>query len=337
MSTSPPDTLTHPSQRIHGHPARRRVTVVGTNIFPDRGQPHRRATGDPGRSRAHTTACRPKCALTTKPGYCLPFDRAARVTEQPGQPARTAAERSAGEGSRCPSLATDLGMGGGICAALACWRFGSARRLTSMRHLSQVFYTALLRFVGCMADAPAAETFGDEKATCLATPRSIGPPLQHALALLRHQGAGLAPAAAPAGLLRRWRTFAPLGHGHGALRGGSAPGGSAGLAAPSRTRSGRSMSAGRACIPRRLRGEEVALAMRMTLLAGKVVSPPWRSGGGSGRRGAERSWCTTRAVRDLCEPADNLLAGITAEALGAVLATEPAAPRHLSEATLTKH
>jgi HD-GYP domain-containing protein (c-di-GMP phosphodiesterase class II) len=263
-------------------------------------------------------------------------------TEHPGQPARESDSVRLAELIGALSLATDLGMGQpmeyAMRSCVLAVRLGQAAQLDETC-LSQVFYVALLRFVGCMADAPlAAETFGDEKATrAWLAAVDWGRPSSMLLALLRHQGAGLAPArrassvaTALAYLPRLWGTATA----HCEV--GQLLASRLGLGGAVQDALGQVYERwdGRG-IPRRLRGEEVALPMRVVLLANDAITFHHHGGVEAAVAVAqERSGGAydPRLVEVFVSQADTLLAGITAEgAWEAVLATEPGrAPRHLA-------
>ena len=97
------------------------------------------------------------------------------------------------------SLATDLGMGQPMDSVLLSAVLGV--RLASLfgvsdAELSEVYYVALLRFVGCNADAHvAAETFGDELVAREHFAKAdFGRPTSVLATLMRHLGADQPPA-----------------------------------------------------------------------------------------------------------------------------------------------
>src|SRR4030088_2166894 len=97
------------------------------------------------------------------------------------------------------SLATDLGMGqpmeSVLLSAVLGVRLGSLFGVSDAE-LSEVYYLALLRFVGCNADAHvAAETFGDELvAREHFAQADFGRPTSVLATLMRHLGADQPPA-----------------------------------------------------------------------------------------------------------------------------------------------
>lgn len=240
------------------------------------------------------------------------------------------------------SLAIDLGMGQPMEYALrACVlavRLGRVAGLDEAQ-LSDVFYVSLVRFVGCMADAPlAGETFGDEKATrAWLAAVDWGSPSSMLMALLRNQGAGLPPmrragsvATALAYLPRLWGTATA----HCEV--GQMLAGRLGLAGPVQEALGQVYERwdGKG-LPNRLRGEDVALAMRIVLLADDAITFHQRGGVEAAIAvSQERSGGAydPRLVELFVEHADELLAGITTDtAWDAVLEAEPGrTPRRLA-------
>lgn len=173
------------------------------------------------------------------------------------------------------AVATDLGTGepleSSLRACLLALRLGEQAGL-SQAELSDVYYVALLRWTGCTAESPvAAAIFGDERGFRAQTPLvDYGNPAEMLPALLRFVGADRPLLARLGSLAEALGTLAREGEEMArahcevaqklAARLGLGSGVQAALLQASERWDGRGM-------PRRLRGEAIALPIRLVHLA----------------------------------------------------------------------
>jgi HD-GYP domain-containing protein (c-di-GMP phosphodiesterase class II) len=243
------------------------------------------------------------------------------------------------------SLATDLGMGQPMESVLLSAVLGV--RLASLfgvsdSELSEVYYVALLRFVGCNADAHvAAETFGDELvAREHFAQADFGRPTSVLATLMRHLGADQPPARRVLTLLT---AFANMPRLYGtalahcevgqllADRLGFERGIHEALYQIFERWDGKGM-------PKRLRGEGIAFSARVVPLAQDAVVYH-RLGGPAAavamvRQRAGGAYDPALAER-FCLNASQLMAGFGVDsAWDAALATEPGVQRRISDAQL---
>ncbi len=240
------------------------------------------------------------------------------------------------------SLATDLGTGRpmehafGTC--LVAVRLGEAIGL-SVEELTNLYYVSLLRFIGCTSESHAvAEMFGDELADgSWVEPLASGGPLEMVLGALRFHAAGDPPhvrAARVAKVVLGMPNLMHVSRAHCevasrlAARLGFGPGVQEGLAQNYERWDGTG-------IPRRLRGDAIALASRAVTIA--LDAQVFHSIGGVDaavaalRKRAGHAY-DPHLVEAFCRHAPTLLTGLSEEATWtAVLAAEPGPQSQLTE------
>jgi HD-GYP domain-containing protein (c-di-GMP phosphodiesterase class II) len=243
------------------------------------------------------------------------------------------------------SLATDLGMGQPmewvLLSTVLAVRLASTFALDDA-DLAAVYYVALLRFVGCTADAHvAAETFGDElSARAHFAQADFGQPTSVIMTLARHLGAGQPPASRARTLLHALANMPRL-YGTAvahcevgqllADRLGFERGVHDALFQIFERWDGKGM-------PRRLRGEAIALPARLVPLANDAVVFHRLGGVAAAREVVKRragGAYDPRLAARFVERAEELMADFGHLTVWeAALASEPGTPRTISEAGL---